>query len=123
MQALYPKIRAADALMFAGPIYWFTYTAQLKACIDRFYALWMTDPSCFDEKGVALLLTYCNRDEHTSGAINAIHTFESMTRYLRTEMVGCVHGSTPAPGSAAKNEDLLARAAELGRQLARTPSK
>jgi multimeric flavodoxin WrbA len=30
MQKLYPLIQAADALVLASPIYWFTYNAQLK---------------------------------------------------------------------------------------------
>ena len=38
MQALYPKIQKANALVLASPIYWFTFSAQLKTCIDRWYA-------------------------------------------------------------------------------------
>ncbi|WP_321973957.1 flavodoxin family protein [Paratractidigestivibacter sp.] len=32
------KLRAADAIVFASPIYWFDITAQEKAAIDRMYA-------------------------------------------------------------------------------------
>ena len=39
MQLLYPIIRDADAIVYASPIYWFTITAQLKAFMDRCYAL------------------------------------------------------------------------------------
>ena len=39
MQMLYPKLRAADAIVVASPIYWFTLSAQAKLCIDRWYAL------------------------------------------------------------------------------------
>ena len=38
MQLLYPKIQQADALVIASPIYWFTFSAQTKLCIDRLYA-------------------------------------------------------------------------------------
>ncbi len=37
MQPLYPKLAAADAILLASPIYWFTFSSQLKLCIDRWY--------------------------------------------------------------------------------------
>jgi multimeric flavodoxin WrbA len=40
MQALYPKLLAAESIVLASPIYWFTFSAQMKMCIDRWYALW-----------------------------------------------------------------------------------
>ena len=39
MQLLYPKLLEADAIVIASPIYWFTVSAQMKLCIDRWYAL------------------------------------------------------------------------------------
>ena len=39
MQSLYPKLTAADVIVIASPIYWFTISAQTKLCIDRWYAL------------------------------------------------------------------------------------
>ena len=38
MQKLYPKMRAADAIVIASPIYWFTVSAQTKLFMDRWYA-------------------------------------------------------------------------------------
>jgi hypothetical protein len=38
MQALYPQLKAADVIVLASPIYYFTITAQIKAFIDRWYA-------------------------------------------------------------------------------------
>ena len=39
METLYPKLRQADALVIATPIYWFTISAQTKLFMDRWYAL------------------------------------------------------------------------------------
>lgn len=39
MQALYPKIKAADMLVLASPIYYYTMTGQLISVLDRTYAL------------------------------------------------------------------------------------
>ncbi|HEY5159117.1 MAG TPA: flavodoxin family protein, partial [Anaerolineales bacterium] len=38
MQTLYPQLVAADAIVLATPVYWFTFSAQLKVCMDRWYA-------------------------------------------------------------------------------------
>ncbi len=39
MQEIYPKLKGADSIVFASPIYWFSVTAQLKMVIDRIYAV------------------------------------------------------------------------------------
>ena len=39
MKILYPKLREADSIVIASPIYWFTFSAQTKLFMDRCYAL------------------------------------------------------------------------------------
>ena len=39
MQAIYPEILAADMVVFASPIYYFTLSAQLQAAIHRTYSI------------------------------------------------------------------------------------
>ena len=39
MQMLYPRLRAANSIVIASPVYWFTLSAQAKLCIDRWYTL------------------------------------------------------------------------------------
>lgn len=39
MQELYPKILAADGIVFGSPSYYLTVTAQAKVIIDRLYSL------------------------------------------------------------------------------------
>jgi multimeric flavodoxin WrbA len=118
MQTLYPKLTAAGAVVLASPIYWFTYSAQLKTCIDRWYALWNGQPDFFRHKPVGVILTYGDTDVYTSGGINAIHTFETMFRFLQTEAAGWVYGSLSDPGDAQKNPDLMEQAFRLGKKLA-----
>jgi multimeric flavodoxin WrbA len=119
MQALYPKILAADALVLASPIYWFTYSAQLKLCIDRWYALWNDKPESFKGKLIGIVLTYGDSDVYTSGAINAIHTLETMVRYLKAEIGGWVYGSLSEVGDAQKHPELMQQAFALGEKLAK----
>ena len=118
MQPLYAKLLAADALVLASPIYWFTYSAQLKTCIDRWYALWNYQRDAFKNKPIGILLTYGDTDVYTSGAINAIHTFETMFRFLQARIVGWVYGSLSDAGDAEKHPELMQQARQLGERLA-----
>jgi multimeric flavodoxin WrbA len=121
MQGLYPKLVEADALLLASPVYWFTYSAQLKLCIDRWYGLWILDPRAFEGKRIGIILAYGDSDLYTSGGINAVHTFESTFKYMRAEIVGIVHGSLSNVGDAERHPELLREAFELGRRLAGQP--
>ena len=118
MQKLYPKLIAADAIVLASPIYWFTYSAQLKACIDRWYALWNDQHDLFKRKVFGVVFTYGDDDLYTSGGINAIHTLETMFRFLQTEVAGWVYGSLGDVGDAQKHPELMEKAYRLGKKLA-----
>ncbi len=118
MQNLYPKLRQADAILLASPIYWFTMSAQLKLCIDRWYALQTPEGNELGGKRFGIVLTYGDSDLHNSGGINAIHTFESMFRYLKAEITGIVHGSADAAGDIEKQPALMEQAYRLGKKLA-----
>jgi len=118
MQPLYARLLAADAIVLASPIYWFTYNAQLKTCIDRWYALWNFDHNAFKDKPFGVILTYGDSDLYNSGAINAIHTFESMFRFIQARIAGWVYGSLSDAGDALKHPELLQQAERLGEKLA-----
>jgi multimeric flavodoxin WrbA len=118
MNQLYPKLAAAHAIILASPVYWFTFSAQLKTCIDRWYGFQGNNWQEVSHKKFGIILAYGDSDLHESGGINAIHTFESMCRYLKSEIVGIVHGSLSDVGDAQKHPELLEQAYELGQLLA-----
>lgn len=118
MQSLYAKLLAADAIVLASPIYWFTYSAQLKLCIDRWYAIWNFKHDMFKGKPIGIVLTYGDTDLYTSGGINAIHTFETMFRFLEADIAGWVYGTLMDVGDAQKNPKLMEKARQLGKSLA-----
>ena len=118
MNLLYPKLAAADAIILASPVYWFTFSAQLKLCIDRWYGFQGNNWKEVSHKQFGIILAYGDSDLHDSGGINAIHTFESMCRYLKGEIVGIVHGSLSDEDDAQKHPEMLQRAYELGQLLA-----
>lgn len=118
MQPLYPKLTAADAIVIASPVYWFTISAQTKLCIDRWYALETPQGSQLRGKQIGIVLTYGDTDLYTSGGVNALHTFDSMFRYLGCEIVGRVYGTANDAGDAGKQPELMDRARKLGEKLA-----
>jgi len=118
MQTLYPELRQADVIVLASPVYWFTYSAQLKLCIDRWYAFGYEEYNPLRGKNFALILTFGDSDLHNSGGINAIHTIESMCRYLDANLAGIVHGMANDVGDAQKDAALMEKAFNMGQKLA-----
>ncbi len=115
-QTLYPKLAEADGLILASPIFWFTYSAQLKTCIDRWYSLWNGKHDFLKGKPVGVILTYGDTDLFTSDGINAIHTLDTMFDFLGAK-VDWVYGSLMDIGDAEKDPELMAGALALGKKI------
>lgn len=86
--ALAPKIRAADLLVFASPLYFWTLSSKLKAFIERFYCLAEEDPAPplgryerYPVKASALLMT---------SADDFFWTFEQAARYYQLAIVNYI---------------------------------
>jgi multimeric flavodoxin WrbA len=117
MQALYPKLREADGIVIASPIYWFTVNAQVKALLDRCYALEGGAPHALAGKEIGIVLTYGDSDPYTSGAVNAIRMFQDIARYEKASIAGLVYGSASDPGEIASQAELMQQAHALGHRL------
>jgi len=118
MQILYPKLRGADAIVIVSPIYWFTVCAQTKLFIDRgFYALGGPQGNALAGKQIGIVLTYADTDPFTSGAVNALRTFQDIFRFVEANIVGMVYGSAWEAGEIQSQQNLLEKAYQLGQQL------
>ena len=117
MQGLYPKLRETDALVIASPIYWFTVSAQTKLFMDRWYALGGPQGYALKGKRIGIILTYEDTDPFTSGAVNALRTFQDVFAYIGAPIVGMVYGSASKAGEIKANRDLMEKAYLLGKQL------
>lgn len=119
MKILYPKLKAADAIVIASPIYWFTIAGQTKVFMDRWYAL--GGEGGYDAlagKKFGIVLAYADADPFVSGAVNALRTFQDAFHYIGAELVGTVYGSAGEAGEIARNTELMDAAYELGRKIA-----
>jgi multimeric flavodoxin WrbA len=118
MQELYPKLRETDALVIASPIYFFTVSAQTKLFMDRWYSLGEEKDSAINGKQIGIVLTYGDTDPFTSGAINAIRTFQDAFDYLGAHIVGIVYGKASEAGEIKADRSLMEKAYKMGQQLA-----
>jgi multimeric flavodoxin WrbA len=116
MQKLYPEFIAADLIVMASPIYWWSISAQLKLFIDRLYGLDPeNNPQFFKGKKVVVILTYYDEDPN-SGAEIAISMFKEIAAGTGLDIVsflGYSSGKTHVKNSPEKLEE----ARELGRNL------
>jgi multimeric flavodoxin WrbA len=119
MAGLLQRLRLADAIVLASPIYFFALSGQMKVFLDRTYALGGGgDFSALKGKAAAVVLTYGDADMLTSGALNALGTFRDAFSFLGIRNVGCVQASCSLPGGIRDNARALEEASDLGGKLA-----
>ncbi len=118
MAPLYSRLRKADAIVMATPVYWFTVSAQTKLFMDRWYAMGGEAGYPFRGKRFGIVVTYGDEDPFSSGAVNALRTFEDTLGYVGAEIVGMIYGSADKAGEIKKNKSLLNKAYQLGKDLA-----
>ena len=85
---LVPKIKEADLLVFASPLYFWTVSSRIKAFIERFYCIAEEDPNPplgryerYPVKDCALLMT---------AADNFFWTFEQAVSYYQFALVNYI---------------------------------
>ena len=122
MREIYGAIRAADALVIATPIYWWSVSAQTKLFVDRCEALGGPEGSVLRDKKIGVIVVYGGKDAVSSGAVNAIRAFQDAFRYLGSDLVDIVHGSAWEAGAVRKNSRLMQEAYDLGMKLAQVGS-
>lgn len=107
-------ILEADVIVLATPMYWFSFSAQIKALIDRWYSLNRSQEGLKGKKECVLLACGADDREHFEGLER---TYEIMAEYLQWKDAGRVI----APGVSAvgdiENTDALEMAEALGRKI------
>ena len=116
MQEIYADIESADAYVFASPVYFNQVSGQFKVFIDRIFPYYWDKPL----KARKSVFTLVFED-------NQSHLYDEVIEWFTDMMESChgvefidkvkVHGVSKNPVS--KNEELLARAREIGKKLVR----
>lgn len=75
MDAIYPAYREADIVVLASPMYYWSFTSQLKTAFDRLFAVAETDANCQNPRKDCILLMAAEGDSESNWkpALNYYH--------------------------------------------------
>lgn len=104
----------ADVVVFASPMYYFGISAQIKAVIDRFYAI---NSQISKPKKAVLLMTYA--DTSAKEAQPIISHYEALLNYLGWSDSGKVIASGVWSEGDIKHTQYPQKAYELGKNISR----
>ena len=106
-------ILSSDMLVFASPLYYFGFSAQMKAAIDRFCSY----NSSIYRKGLrsCLLTVAWNSDDWTFDSI--VSHYRTLVRYLGLRDEGMVLGAGCGTPDMTRGSRYPAEAYDLGRSL------
>jgi len=123
MSVIYSKIKEADALIIASPIYFGTITAQLKTMIDRCNSLWVAKRKLKTvvssrklKKGAFICVAGEDRKVYFKNARAIIRILYSTLGIIYTNEL-FVGGLNNEPANSPKRKDALLKSYELGVSL------
>lgn len=116
MTRFYPVLRESDTIVYATPVYCFSFTAQIKAFMDRMFC-GLADPFGITS---SLLLTVFE-DTDSSSVQPMIDAYRIGASYsgMKDEGVICVPGTYEK--GAIEGSPMLQEAYELGKGLSQDP--
>ena len=113
-QGVAEKLLAADGIVIAAPVYWYTFPGWIKPLIDRFYALYEGGTD-FTGKKTALLTCCEDTDETTFYGIQ--FAFEKTMGLMGAEIVGEVMVANVCAAGDIDKTDGAQRAAALAERF------
>lgn len=116
MIVLHDKIRQADGLVLGTPIYWWGPTTQMKAFLDRWYAI-ARDPVVHRLAGKKVGLIFAFGDDDPSTADPADAMFTRSMNYVKMPIVGRVLATAWKRGDIYESPDKLDEAYQLGQTI------
>lgn len=117
MDIIYKALNAADIVVFASPMYCWSITAQLKAVLDRMFAITEANSYRTPYKECIMLMA-AEGDENDEGNVEpARHYWRSLLRNLGWKDLGMVLAGGVLNIGDIKGHAALERAKLLGRSL------
>ena len=114
MGALIRKVREADAIVFATPIYYYEMSGQMKVFLDRCNPLYISD---YKFRSVCLITA--SAEEGDDVAERAARGLQGWIECFPKASFGGLlsSGGVTGPNEAVDREELMAAAREFGRQV------
>lgn len=114
MQKLYPQMSGKDVIVYAIPMYYYTYPAQIKAFMDRMFCA-VGNPGMFSFARTALLVAFEDKDASTADGL--VQSFRIAANYCKQEVIGEVLVNNVYEKGAIAGNPGLDRARELGASI------
>lgn len=112
-KAIAKDLIAADVIVFASPVYYFAMTAQIKACIDRFYAY---NTPIAGKKKAYLLLTFADTNDQV--AMPSVANYKAILNYRHWTDAGQILAHGVWGAGDVKNTKFPQMAYEMGKSIA-----
>ncbi|MBE6521049.1 MAG: flavodoxin family protein [Thermoplasmata archaeon] len=112
MEEIIAKMRECDMLVLTTPMYYFGFSAQLKAVIDRFYPL---GSGRMAGKKSALIVAQYNPDEAISESLKT--AYKGIASYMGFEDKGIIVAAGCGSADDLRGTDLMKKAYDFGRSL------
>ncbi len=126
-QPFYDDLKDSDAVVMGTPIYMLQVTGQMKIFLDRFYCFIGEEPDPHTgepiieivfPKGKRFAIVTSQGNADAAAYSSVVDYLKGLLSYLEP---ACIHtlvqAGTEDEDSARKDDDLLARAKEMGKQL------
>jgi multimeric flavodoxin WrbA len=112
MQKIYPKMAAADLIIFGTPMYWYGPTAKMKMLMDRMRPF-VANGKLKEKKAIVVVPSA----EGPKACDPMIEIFRLSFKYLKMEFVGTVLAKAFDKGAVAADQTVMNEAYELGASL------
>ncbi|HIW79286.1 MAG TPA: flavodoxin family protein [Candidatus Bilophila faecipullorum] len=113
MYHIYPAYKEADILVFASPMYYWSISAQLKAALDRLFAVTEIDPDYRTPSKECRLLMAAEGDSDDNWE-PVLHYYASLLRHLGWKDGGKVLAGGVMKAGDIKGKPALKEARDLG---------
>lgn len=113
MKKVYAELDHADVVVFASPLYWWHFTAQMKVVIDRIFAVAAANNMHIPKKEVALLIAAEDKREENFAQIIPYYNTCLVKNLNWTDRGMLLAGGVNMPGDV-DNTPFLSQAKEFG---------
>lgn len=111
---LAPMVEKADVLVLATPLYWFTFSAAIKAAMDKMYAFVCAKRQPVVQEAVLLV---CGEDKKRSAFDGIVASYEIALAYAGWQDAGQIVVTDVLHKGDIKKTDALEKARQLGKNL------
>ena len=117
MDSVYPLLRAADVIVFATPLHFYSWSSPIKMLVDRMYCL--APERKHSLAGTATLLLATAADDRPAAFAGLKATYRLVADFMKWKPMGeILVAGVDGEGDIANHPRALAKAQSLGSKLA-----